>query len=998
MDVTGLTGIPGAIHLLLKLVREDRRNFEQVFRDTLTKVLKKHGQKNKRLANSLASMLLTDPDIQNWLNSPQLPQDLQIVEKLAGKLNVASTLVQDFFLELEIAIAKNSTLNTILQNRRLASQTRSLQELLREHSGRHTALQIEEQRAAVQRFREMVQRDFSKIMLFGKREPGEDRVFARMAEMKYGFLPLHLKRWQDEGQQQEAQPLDLEEVFFSSDSPRLLLIRGVPGSGKTTLLRYLAWRFSRDSAKPASIPVYVGLKELIIGEKEEKRALEEYVQEEIRALCPDYDSQEVVLDKKIFLESSPESRMILLLDGIDEIEDPDSHARFHRAVHKLAKNYPRCRIIVTSRPIGLKREDYPKFTAFDLDLLTREQIDAYLQKWFAGDSEKITALQNTLDKRPRMMALARTPFLLSMICFTYAEGGDTALVERRSTLYHECTRYLLGRLYDPDSAKPAELSENQTWDLLKELALRYFLWQEADFPAAEVNVLARRVVSRKSLRVPEKWLDRVEKETGLIQRGQEGFTFVHRTLWEYFTARALLDDPAKGIDFVVRHAANPAWEEVVRLYAGLLPDNEKVEELMRGLWHINRPLALRVTTEIKHPAAPLLKPLIEREGNQGKLLLIDSLAQSLPLIADDRERRTLVDETLRILLLECEEKDCQVIYHAQELLERLDMKPLDRGGLIYELLDLAHAAERQQALLADPANHFEWIEVEGGEFLMGDNDHEPDERPVRRVRVNSFRMMKHPVTNRMQRDFPFGEKFNVGGDDCPAVGNTWWEAYYFALWIGCRLPTEAEWEYAARGGKKRLKDGMQYYFNGGEAELPNHAWFGEPPGRPAHPVNEPNPRTGRENLNPLGLANMLGNVWEWCADWYGKYEAGESPEEAIETFMESLGLSKKVPLDNPDEVIENLMKALESPEKATSESLGQLIETVIKAFDLPGKVQSQLPDQVIENPRGPASGTLRVLRGGAYYLPAYVLRCAYRYRDNPTLRDNVVGFRCVQDV
>ncbi len=370
----------------------------------------------------------------------------------------------------------------------------------------------------------------------------------------------------------------------------------------------------------------------------------------------------------------------------------------------------------------------------------------------------------------------------------------------------------------------------------------------------------------------------------------------------------------------------------MRLYAGLLEDAKKVEDLIHGLWTINRPLALRVTTELDTPAAKLLKPLIEsEEGNQGKLLLIDSLAQSLPLIADERARRTLVEETLRILLLDCKETNCEVIYHAQELLERVGLQPLAPGGLIYELLDLGNAEKRQKMLLADPKNHFEWIEVEGGEFLMGDDEHEPDERPVRRVRVNSFRMMKHPVTNRMQRDFPFGEKYNVGGDDCPAVGNTWYEAYYFALWIGCRLPTEAEWEYAARGGKKRLRDGMQYYFDGGEDELPNHAWFGEPPGRPAHPVTEVNPRTGKENLNPLGLANMLGNVWEWCADWYGNYEA-------------------------PDH-----------------------------------------PDDVVENPKGPPSGTRRVLRGGAYSNPALHLRCAYRLWNFPTNRIFNVGFRCVQD-
>lgn len=111
---------------------------------------------------------------------------------------------------------------------------------------------------------------------------------------------------------------------------------------------------------------------------------------------------------------------------------------------------------------------------------------------------------------------------------------------------------------------------------------------------------------------------------------------MHRSLWECFTALALRD---KTNDFVIHHAANPDWEEVVRLYAGLLQNDDKVLELVNGLWNLNRPLALRVTTEVKTPAAELLKPLLAKKGSkQSKLLLIDGLEQSLRLIAGDSKR------------------------------------------------------------------------------------------------------------------------------------------------------------------------------------------------------------------------------------------------------------------------------------------------------------------------------------------------------------------------
>jgi len=240
-----------------------------------------------------------------------------------------------------------------------------------------------------------------------------------------------------------------------------------------------------------------------------------------------------------------------------------------------------------------------------------------------------------------------------------------------------------------------------------------------------------------------------------------------------------------------------------------------------------------------------------------------------------------VQETLDILLIKCEERDCEVIYHAQELLEKIGLSPLTPGGLIYELFDLAHAAERQQQFLADPANHFEWIEVEGGVFWMGDDEHRDDEKPAHRVKVDSFRMTKHPVTNRLISDFPFGEKYPMyGGENHPAIGNNWYEIYFFALWIGDRLPTEAEWEYAARGGKQAQR--TQYYFGDTVDELPKHAWFGESEKPYAHAVDEINPAIGKENLNPLGLANTLGNVWEWCQDWYSAYRAPKNADEVVE--------------------------------------------------------------------------------------------------------------------
>ncbi len=162
----------------------------------------------------------------------------------------------------------------------------------------------------------------------------------------------------------------------------------------------------------------------------------------------------------------------------------------------------------------------------------------------------------------------------------------------------------------------------------------------------------------------------------------------------------------------------------------------------------------------------------------------------------------------------------------------------------------------------------DWIEIPAGSFLMGTGDDEEgqaNERPRHRVTVSAFRLQRHEVTNGEYRRLALDHQ---GEDDLPAQYVSWYEAVTYAAWLGGRLPTEAEWEYAARAGcAHRYCDG-----EGREATVDAVAWTlrnsrdaetGEVAPRPVMQLAP----------NPWGLHDMLGNLWEWTADWHDGYSA-----------------------------------------------------------------------------------------------------------------------------
>jgi formylglycine-generating enzyme required for sulfatase activity len=184
----------------------------------------------------------------------------------------------------------------------------------------------------------------------------------------------------------------------------------------------------------------------------------------------------------------------------------------------------------------------------------------------------------------------------------------------------------------------------------------------------------------------------------------------------------------------------------------------------------------------------------------------------------------------------------------------------------------------------------EMVTVEGGTFTMGDMEMEGEKReqPTHQVTLKTFKMAKTETTVAQWRAFCFATsrampKAPTWGwiDNHPIVNVNYSDAVAYCDWLAekldaeCRLPTEAEWEYAARGGSQSAG----YKYSAG-LNLDDAGWYSANSNNQTHPV-------AQKKANELGLYDMSGNVFEWCGDdwnhWNSSY--ADKPEKEIVTLM-----------------------------------------------------------------------------------------------------------------
>jgi formylglycine-generating enzyme required for sulfatase activity len=671
--------------------------------------------------------------------------------------------------------------------------------------------------------------------------------------------------------------------------PRLVVI-GDPGCGKTTLLRYLALTFARDLAGEAGLvrerlQLDEGRLPILLPLRDFARHLQrDHADAGVDgpALLLDYlgeyfANQDIALPERFLADRLAQGECAVLLDGVDEVADVPARNRIARIVERFTVAYPGNRYVVTSRIVGYTGsarlgEGYAVTTVRDF---TRADVELFVRHWnraveaaLAGGESDYTQqlarkqsdrLLEALSGNERVRELAVNPLLLTVIALVQRYRAQ--LPERRTELYEEAVEVLLSKwdeakgMQETASVVGRELDAGDRRSLLEPVALWMMERRAREIEADELRRQLRErfgtmfAEAHQAAKAVDAFLQLIGERSGLLQeRGQGIYTFSHLTFQEHLAARAV-SDRADYIDYTLQRLKGGWWRETILLEAGYL------------------------STQGKQRATALVKAIMNCTIEVERYANLVLAAECLRDIGPARVEGDLWGEVQRRLRREFEQPLVQPKGKGKTRDKTSMADLIRRRAAAGEALGRIESggSGMQPAFWRLPFGEPVWVMIPESPFWMG-SDHGGDgEKPVHQAHLASYQIARVPITNAQYVLFVQATKREVpqhwqdgrpprGQESHPVMNVSWHDALAYCRWLSeavgkvIRLPSEAQWEKAARGEKDRRE-----YPWGDEwdASRCNNRELG---------IGETTPvGIFPEGASPYGCLDMAGNVLEWTS-------------------------------------------------------------------------------------------------------------------------------------
>jgi len=689
-----------------------------------------------------------------------------------------------------------------------------------------------------------------------------------------------------------------------------LLIEGASGSGKTTFQRLVACALARDlqgrpsdsgstwradhlglsGAEPAEVPIFMKLSVVAdmlsgatAGPADPKALLLATLERRTLEMgCP--------VSAEGFQRVLSRRNVVFLFDGLDEVTDDALREKVFKILDRVRREWPRARVVVTSRPFDTERLQSMGFAVARVEPLDGEGIRAFLDHWVASFQSAPRGYRETLDGAiggsPIIRELAQNPMMLTCLCVLH--WNDFELPHGRAGVYEAILAWLL-------KARRAQREKERFPQAFAEYAFPALAYSMMTGPEKKVvidvadaaDIVEAEAIGRygaefghgaQSARRLREWLRWECLWSGILEEvGRGRVRFRHLTFQEYYAAAQLAqlkqDPNGEGAwwPIVEPRLADAQWRETVDMFpACLLKDGPKRVDLL-----LDRVLGLGGD-------APSLADDARAVGVVGRLLVhLDvSTYGYRPTVAIKNRHARAVERVMPIFTKAGAAKvPWQERLAVAEALGRAG-DPRLHDPPRKRMLPVGLQGSGRPVLLGKYP-----VTVEEYRHFVGQRGYEE-----RRYWVGEDREEGWEVRDRERWEGPGGWMHQLTAPNRPVVGVSWYEAVAYCAWLAeqtgeaFRLPKEAEWQAAATRrdfsillvgeGDRQLRGGPGGAYPWGNAKpTPELANFRDSGVYSATSVG----------IYPAGAAvnghlDMAGNVWEWCVDRVSRQRQVSPPE------------------------------------------------------------------------------------------------------------------------